>query len=235
MKKLIKIKYLSKSFILHPQGGLQLPVLHGVSLSVAAGECIALTGSSGAGKSTLLKCVYANYRTQAGSACVLHRDAWVDMATAHERDILEVRRYTLGYVSQFLRVIPRVPALDIVMGPLLAIGASAEVARPRAQALLERLNIPARLWSLPPATFSGGEQQRINLARGFAAAPPVMLLDEPTAALDETNRQAVIDLMREACGRGAALLGIFHDAGVREAVATRRFALTAAGMAGVGA
>lgn len=215
--------------MLHQQGGLRLPVLEGVSLSAASGECIAITGSSGSGKSTLLKCLYANYRTQAGSACVFHREGWVDMATAHARDILEVRRYTLGYVSQFLRVIPRVPALEIVTAPLLAIGTPQDEARLRAQALLERLNIPARLWALPPATFSGGEQQRINIARAFAAAPPVMLLDEPTAALDETNRGAVIDLIREARQQGTALLGIFHDEAVRDAVATRHFALSAIG------
>jgi alpha-D-ribose 1-methylphosphonate 5-triphosphate synthase subunit PhnL len=227
MKKLIKIKYLSKHFVLHQQDGVTLPVLDRVSLSAVAGECIAVTGGSGTGKSTLLKCLYANYRTQAGSVCVRHREAWVDMATAHPRDILEVRRYTMGYVSQFLRVIPRVAALDIVMAPLLAAGVDAAEARARAQALLERLNIPARLWSLPPATFSGGEQQRINIARGFAAAPPVMLLDEPTAALDDNNRQAVIELIREARTHGAALLGIFHDEAVRDAVATRHLPLHA--------
>lgn len=140
-----------------------------------------------------------------------------------------MRRYTLGYVSQFLRVIPRVPALEIVTAPLLAIGTPQDEARRRAQALLERLNIPARLWTLPPATFSGGEQQRINIARAFAAAPPVMLLDEPTAALDESNRSAVIELIREARQQGTALLGIFHDEAVRDAVATRHFALSAIG------
>jgi alpha-D-ribose 1-methylphosphonate 5-triphosphate synthase subunit PhnL len=230
MKKLIKIKYLSKSFQLHLQGGATLPVLEAVSLTANAGECVAITGHSGTGKSTLLKCLYANYRTQAGSAQVWHRDDWVDMATAHERDILQVRRYTMGYVSQFLRVIPRVPAIEIVMAPLIAIGVSHGVARQRAQALLESLNIPSRLWTLPPATFSGGEQQRVNIARGFAAAPPVMLLDEPTAALDERNRHAVIELIRGARQRGAVVLGIFHEEAVRGAVATRCFQLHPAGV-----
>lgn len=225
MKKLFEIRYLSKHFVLHQQGGLTLPVLDNVSLTGAAGECIAVTGGSGAGKSTLLKCLYANYRSQGGQARVLHRGDWIDMAAAHARDILEVRRHTMGYVSQFLRVIPRVPAIDIVMAPLLATGAAPDDARGRAQTLLERLNIPRRLWSLPPATFSGGEQQRINIARGFAAAPPVMLLDEPTAALDDANRNAVMALIHEARERGAVLLGIFHDEAVRDAVATRLFPL----------
>jgi alpha-D-ribose 1-methylphosphonate 5-triphosphate synthase subunit PhnL len=127
----------------------------------------------------------------------------------------------MGYVSQFLRVIPRVPALEIVMAPLLAMGFMRELAQQRAQHLLERLNIPARLWPLPPATFSGGEQQRVAIARGFVARSPVLLLDEPTSALDETNRHAVTDLIREARRQGAAIVGIFHDAAVRNAVATR--------------
>lgn len=224
-KKLIEINRLCKHFVLHQQDGLRLPVLHGVSLSAEAGECVAVTGGSGAGKSTLLKCLYANYRTQAGSARVRHLDVWIDMASAHAREVLAVRRYTIGYVSQFLRVIPRVAALDIVMAPMLAVGMEAQAARRRAQVLLERLHIASRLWTLPPATFSGGEQQRINIARGFAASPPVMLLDEPTAALDDANRGAVIELIREARRRGAAVLGIFHDEAVRDAVATRHFEL----------
>lgn len=215
--------------MLHTQGGVTLPVLHDVSLQGRAGECVALTGGSGSGKSTLLKCVYANYRCQAGSLEVLHRGAWVDMASAPAREILEVRRHTLGYVSQFLRVIPRVPAIDVVMGPMLAMGVNREQARVRAQSLLRRLNVPERLWALPPATFSGGEQQRINIARGFAAEPPLMLLDEPTASLDETNRDAVVDLIRAALRRGTSILGIFHDEAVRDAVATRCYELQRAG------
>jgi alpha-D-ribose 1-methylphosphonate 5-triphosphate synthase subunit PhnL len=229
LKNIIEINNLRKSFTLHQQGGITLPVLKSVTLAATGGECIALTGNSGAGKSTLLKCLYANYRAQSGSARVQHRGAWVDMASAHPRAILEVRRYTMGYVSQFLRVIPRVPAVDIVMAPLLAAGADAGQARNHAQTLLERLNIPPRLWHLPPATFSGGEQQRINIARGFAAQPPVLLLDEPTAALDETNRGVVIELIREALQRGTVLLGIFHDQAVRAAVASRVFPMNAAG------
>lgn len=211
------------------QSGVNLSVLDAVTLAASAGECVAIAGSSGAGKSTLLKCIYANYRAQAGSVCVRHRGGWVDIARAQPREVLDVRRYTMGYVSQFLRVIPRVPALNIVMAPLLAAGTEPTMARARAQTLLERLNIPSRLWPLPPATFSGGEQQRVNIARAFAPQPPVMLLDEPTAALDEVNRSAVVDLIRDARRRGALLVGIFHDHSVRTAVATRLFPLRPSG------
>ena len=134
-----------------------------------------------------------------------------------------IRRDTLGYVSQFLRVIPRVPALEIVAEPMIARGAPREAALTRAEALLTRLNLPARLHHLPPATFSGGEQQRVNLARGFAPDYAVMLLDEPTASLDAANREVVIALIAEAKARGAAIIGIFHDAEVRDRVDDRLF------------
>lgn len=221
MKNMIEINNLCKSFVLHLQGGTTLHALQAVSMTVSAGECVALSGPSGAGKSTLMKCLYANYRTPPGTVFVQHRGHRIDMGAAHPRAIIDVRRHTMGYVSQFLRVIPRVPALDIVMAPLLAIGVARGEAQQRAQHLLERLHIPARLWPLPPATFSGGEQQRVAIARGFASRAPVLLLDEPTSALDETNRHAVIELMREARRQGAALLGIFHDTQVRNGIATR--------------
>ncbi len=221
MKNIIEINNLSKIFTLHLQGGVTLHALHTLSMTVGAGECVALTGPSGAGKSTLMKCEYANYRAAPGSVHVWHRGAAVDVGGAQARDIIELRRHTLGYVSQFLRVIPRVPALRIVMAPLLAIGVVPELARQRAQHLLERLNVPARLWPLPPATCSGGEQQRVAIARGLVARPPVLLLDEPTSALDETNRNAVAELIRDARRQGAAILGIFHDSAVRNSVATR--------------
>ena len=226
---MIEVERLSKRFTLHNQGGVTLPVLEDVSLVAGGGECVVLNGRSGSGKSTLLRCVYANYRTQAGAARVRHGGAWVDMATAAPRDVLAVRRYSIAYVSQFLRVIPRVRTLDVVMEPAIAAGADTVTAERRAGTLLARLNVPRRLWTLPPATFSGGEQQRVNIARGFAAELPILLLDEPTAALDAKNRRAVVELIDEAKGRGAAILGIFHDEEVRAAVASRLFELGAVG------
>ena len=145
---------------------------------------------------------------------------------AAPRTILDVRHQTLGYVSQFLRVVPRVSALDVVAEVLLAHGIEPSAARDKAAALLRRLNIPARLHAIPPATFSGGEQQRINLARGFIAGHPILLLDEPTASLDAENRAVVVDMVREAKSSGTAIVAICHDADVREAIADRLFTMT---------
>jgi alpha-D-ribose 1-methylphosphonate 5-triphosphate synthase subunit PhnL len=214
---------LGKSFTLHLQGGVTLPVLHGVDLVVAPRECVALAGPSGAGKSTLMRCLYGNYGAEAGRILLRHNGAEVDLVTADARLMRAIRRDTLGYVSQFLRVIPRIPALEIVAEPMIARGVARDAALARAEALLTRLNLPARLHHLPPATFSGGEQQRVNLARGFAPDYAVMLLDEPTASLDAANREVVIALIAEAKARGAAIIGIFHDAEVRDRVADRLF------------
>ena len=214
---MIQIENLSKSFTLHNQGGAVIPVMGGASLCVAPGECVGLTGQSGAGKSTLMRMVYGNYLAAGGRLIV----GELDVARAAPREIIALRRQTLGYVSQFLRVVPRVPTLDVVAEPLLALGAASDQARDRAASLLKRLNIPERLWSLSPTTFSGGEQQRVNIARGFAHAYPALLLDEPTASLDATNREVVLTLIEEAKARGAAILGIFHDEGARARVCDR--------------
>ena len=223
MSAAIRTEGLGKSFTLHLQGGLRIPVLEGVEMAVTAGECVALAGPSGAGKSTLMRLLYGNYGAGAGRILIRHHGAEVDLAAADARLVREVRRETLGYVSQFLRVIPRVPTLDIVAEPLMARGVAREAARARAAELLARLNLPARLHGLPPATFSGGEQQRVNLARGFAPGYPVLLLDEPTASLDAGNRAVVVGLIRAAKAAGTAVIGIFHDSEVRDQVADRWF------------
>lgn len=219
----LRTEKLGKTFTLHLQGGVTLPVLRDLDLDVAPGECVALAGPSGAGKSTLMRCLYGNYGAEAGRILLRHRGDVLDLAAADPRLTREIRRETLGYVSQFLRVIPRIPALEIVAEPLIARGMARDAALDRASALLARLNLPIRLHHLPPATFSGGEQQRVNLARGFAPDYPVLLLDEPTASLDAANREVVIGLIAEAKLRGAAIIGIFHDAEVRDRVADRLF------------
>ena len=214
---MIEVSRLSKSFVLHNQGGVDIPVLSDASFSVAAGECIALTGESGSGKSTAMRILYGNYLAGAGSV----RIGGIELVGAEPRDILELRRTTLGYVSQFLRVVPRVPTLDVVAEPLLTLGEEEAAAHAQAGDLLARLRIPQRLWGLSPTTFSGGEQQRVNIARGFIHRYPALLLDEPTASLDATNRETVLQLIEEAKSAGTAIVGIFHDKQARERVADR--------------
>lgn len=215
------VSEVAKTFTMHMRGGVSLPVVEDVSFSLKAGECAVLGGPSGAGKSSILKMVYGNYAVDTGQIIVKHRDTLIDIAKADPRTVLGVRRETIGYVSQFLRVVPRVGALDIVAEPLIERGTPTENARERASTLLARLNLPERLWHLPPATFSGGEQQRVNIARGFITDHAILLLDEPTASLDAANRQVVIEMIAEKKTGGVALLGIFHDADVRETVADR--------------
>jgi alpha-D-ribose 1-methylphosphonate 5-triphosphate synthase subunit PhnL len=220
---MITVRNLSKSFTLHNQGGAAIPVMAGAALTVAPGECVGLVGQSGAGESTLMRMIYGNYLAAGGQIIV----GGLDVASAAPRDIIRLRRETLGYVSQFLRVVPRVPTLDVVAEPLLVLGCSPDTARARATDLLRRLNIPERLWGLSPTTFSGGEQQRVNIARGFAHSYPALLLDEPTASLDAANREVVLSLITEAKGRGAAILGIFHDESARNRVCDRVVDVTA--------
>ncbi|ESW62520.1 MAG: phosphonate ABC transporter ATPase [Rhodobacter sp. CACIA14H1] len=220
---MIRVSDLSKTFTLHNQGAAAIPVMAGATLSVNHGECVGLTGASGAGKSTLMRMIWGNYLAASGSIMV----GDTDVATAEPRQIIALRRATLGYVSQFLRVVPRVPTLDVVAEPLRVLGTPADEARALAATLLTRLNIPERLWSLSPTTFSGGEQQRVNIARGFAHPYPALLLDEPTASLDAANRETVLTLIEEAKARGAAILGIFHDEGARARVCDRLVDVTA--------
>ncbi|MDQ0628559.1 phosphonate C-P lyase system protein PhnL [Pantoea agglomerans] len=217
----LRVENLCKTFVLHNQNGAALPVLHNASLTAGEGECVVLHGHSGSGKSTLLRALYGNYQPDSGHIRVANQGEWIDMAQASARQIIALRRDTLGWVSQFLRVIPRVPTLEIVMQPLLERGVERALCEARAAELLTRLNVPQRLWSLAPSTFSGGEQQRVNIARGFIADYPVLLLDEPTASLDSVNSEAVVSLIEQARARGAAIVGIFHDRAVRERVADR--------------
>lgn len=221
MAPVLVVNDVAKSFTMHLRGGLQLPVVENAAFSLAAGECAVLGGPSGAGKSSILKMVYGNYGTSTGQILVLHGGRFVDIAAADPRTVLQVRRDTIGYVSQFLRAVPRVPAIDVAGEPLVIRGESQAKARAAAADLFTRLNLPERLWHLPPATFSGGEQQRVNIARGFITDHPILLLDEPTASLDAANRDVVIRLISAKKVKGVALLGIFHDAEVRDAVADR--------------
>jgi alpha-D-ribose 1-methylphosphonate 5-triphosphate synthase subunit PhnL len=231
MPAMIEITNAEKTFTMHLQGGVQLPVVRGVSFQVRAGECVVLSGPSGAGKSSILKMIFGNYRCDGGRIGIRHEGAVVDLAKAEPRQILSVRRATIGYVSQFLRAVPRVPTLDVVAEPLIMTGAERADARQQAGSLLKTLDIPERLWALPPSTFSGGEQQRVNIARGFISDLPILLLDEPTASLDAVNRAVVVDLIDEKKRAGVAMVAIVHDDEIRRLIADRVVDVTSFGAA----
>lgn len=220
---LIVVEDLAKTFVLHNADDATIPVFERLNLEVAPGECVVLAGESGVGKSTLMRSIYGNYLPTQGAVRVRHDGAYVDITRALPHQVLDVRRRTLGYVSQFLRVIPRISTLHLVMEPLLENGVDPKEAQDRAEGLLSALRLPKAHWDLPPATFSGGEQQRVNIARSFIRNYPVLLLDEPTASLDAENRAIVVGLIQQALDAGAAMIGIFHDHDVRDAVATRLF------------
>jgi len=221
MTAMIDISNAEKTFTMHLQGGVQLPVVRGVSFQVEPGECVVLSGPSGAGKSSILKMIFGNYRCDGGRIGIRHQGNLVDLASAEPRQVLNVRRDTIGYVSQFLRAVPRVATVDVVAEPLIANGTARGEARDKAGALLRRLNIPERLWALPPSTFSGGEQQRVNIARGFISDLPILLLDEPTASLDAANRAVVVELIGQKKHQGVAMVAIVHDDEIRHLIADR--------------
>jgi alpha-D-ribose 1-methylphosphonate 5-triphosphate synthase subunit PhnL len=225
MQAALRISNLKKSFTLHQQGGVTIPVFEGLDAEVKPGEALAITGPSGRGKSSLLKLIYGTYRASGGEILV-HKDGiYHDVVRAAPQEVLSLRKTTIGYVTQFLRVIPRIPAEIIVAEPLLERGESETTSLDKARNLLARLQIPERLWHLSPMTFSGGEQQRVNIARGFAASFPILLLDEPTASLDAENRNRVMALVEEARAAGSAIVAVFHDEDERRAVCSREIAL----------
>ncbi len=225
MTVMLRTVSLTKSFTLHLRDGLRLPVLSNVNLEVHKGECLVLAGPSGVGKTTLLRSLYGNYHTESGAILVRHRQELVNIASADPRTLLAVRHETMGYVSQFLRAVPRVSALDVVAEALLVRGVAQATAQDEARTLLAELNIPPRMHVIPPSTFSGGEQQRVNLARGFIARQAILLLDEPTASLDPESCAIVVRMVRDAKARGAAIVAICHDVSFREAVADQLFTL----------
>lgn len=219
MKTKLLVSEVSKNFTMHLRDGITIPVMKNVTFALEAGKCLVLGGPSGVGKSSILKMLYGNYVVEQGQILVNHAGQLINIVDIEPRQMLAIRRDTIGYVSQFLRSVPRVSALDIVAEPLVNRGTGVDEAVRRAGNLFMRLNLPEKLWHLPPATFSGGEQQRVNIARGFITDHPILLLDEPTASLDAQNRAVVVEMIREKKRAGIALLGIFHDADVRDQVA----------------
>lgn len=210
---MLTVENLSKQFTLHILNGKRLDACRDVSFTVPTGRFLGLAGPSGAGKSTVLKCIYRTYLPSNGSVRYESPNyGAVDLATLPEREVIDIRTREMGYVSQFLKVVPRVSALDVVMEPILARNNVArEEARERAVQLLKRLRIPENLFDAYPATFSGGEQQRVNIAHGVSWRPRLLLLDEPTASLDRESVGIVVEILKELRAEGTTMIGIFHD------------------------
>jgi alpha-D-ribose 1-methylphosphonate 5-triphosphate synthase subunit PhnL len=217
---------LHKTFTLHLLGGRRLVALTDVSLTVRPGELVAVLGPSGSGKSTLLKCLARTYLPSAGTAWYdSARLGRVDLVSAPDPAIVHLRRTEIAVVTQFLRAVPRTPADLVVAEPLLHLGVDRATARDRARELMARLRLPADLHDAHPATFSGGERQRVNLARALVDTPRLLLLDEPTSALDAGTRRAAAELIAERVAGGAAAIGVFHDLATVEEIATRAVVL----------
>jgi len=223
---IVDVRDVHKVFVLHLQGGKRIDGLSGVNLQVFAGECVALRGPSGVGKSTLLRCIYGNYRFDQGAIQLRNGTDTLDMGSASTHAILAWRRSFMSYASQFLRVIPRVSSVDLVADTMSAQGMDVAEARERARDLLNRLHIGPSLHDLPPATFSGGEQQRVNLARAIAGSHPLLLLDEPSSALDANNRRIVFEELERQRDLGRTLVVILHAAEDVAAIATREYFLS---------
>ncbi|GGN21474.1 phosphonate C-P lyase system protein PhnL [Halarchaeum nitratireducens] len=218
---ILSIDGLSKTFDMHVLGDTQVVGLDDVSFDVQTGEFLAIVGESGSGKSSLLKCLYRTYEPNSGRVVYHGPTRDVDLASCPARTVIGLRRDVIGYTSQFLDEIPRVPAVDVVARPLVEQGHSRDDARETARDLLTALSVPRELWEAYPATFSGGERQRVNLAQAIAPRPAVLLLDEPTSALDPETRRAAIDLLSTYLDGETTVIGVFHDTNVVEAVADR--------------
>lgn len=223
---LLEVRHLDKTFQLHVRQGQRVQALADINFVLHEGEALGLAGKSGSGKSTLMKCVYRTYLPSAGELLYRRADgSLVDLAAAGEHDVLSLRRGEITYCSQFLQVIPRVPALEVVAEPLVRRGVDRAEALTLARGALARLALPEELWDGFPSTFSGGEQQRVNIARAVVASPRLLLLDEPTASLDVETKNAVISLIGELRERGASMLVITHDDYTMKRLASRQLLL----------
>lgn len=226
---MLNVESLSKSFHLALTDDIYIEALNNLSFKVGKGEFLAIVGPSGVGKSSVLKCIYRTYLPTGGRILYLSKlYGLIDLASSSERRILNLRAGELGYASQFLKVIPRVAAIDVVAERLIPLGYGMEEARSKTAILLKELQIPAELWQAYPVTFSGGEQQRINLARSLITRPRLLLLDEPTASLDGKTKSLVIDMLLSLKKKGTTMIGIFHDMEAMEKLADEVLDMTKA-------
>uniref|UniRef100_UPI004048C17B phosphonate C-P lyase system protein PhnL n=1 Tax=Aliarcobacter sp. TaxID=2321116 RepID=UPI004048C17B len=222
----LEVKNLNKTFTVHTRGSIEVKGFENINLSVKQGEFLSLYGPSGAGKSSILKTLFRTYTTTSGNI-IFHKDngITIDIANASESEILNLRKSEIGYVSQFLQILPRISAVDVVSEQLIFKGESQEIARQKAKEMLDYLSIREELFDLSPLTFSGGEQQRVNIAKGIIAPKSLLLLDEPTASLDRTNTMKVVEKLKELKTQGVAMVGIFHDLEAMEIISNNIYKL----------
>ena len=222
----LDVKNLDKTFTVHTRGSIEVKGFENINFQVKNGEFLSLFGPSGAGKSSILKTLFRTYTTTSGDILFTRDDrSTINLACATESEILELRKGEIGYVSQFLQILPRVSAVDVVAEPLIFKGESEESAREQAKEMLDYLSIREELFDLSPLTFSGGEQQRVNIAKGIIAPKSLLLLDEPTASLDKTNTMKVVEKLKELKQKGVAMVGIFHDLEAMEMISDHIYKL----------
>ncbi len=209
--EILSIQDLSKTFQLY-HADMTIHSCQHISLELKEGEFVGIVGLSGAGKSTILKCIHRTYLTTQGH--IFYNSLAfgpLDLVSATEREMLYLRKYEIGYVSQFLHVMPRTTAKEHVMNALLEVGEDPLTAREKAVEMLQYFRLPRDLWDIYPNTFSGGERLRLNLAHTMVRQPRMMLLDEPTASLDNKTKVLVKDMLVSLKNKGKSMIGIFHD------------------------
>lgn len=230
MENILTIKNLSKSFTLHNLNK-QITAITNVNLHVREGEFVGLTGKSGSGKSTVLKCIYRTYLPQSGSIWYHSKKFGpINLAEASEREILYLRKHEIGYVSQFLNVMPRTTARELVKQAILEMGHDEDFAEEEAEKMLENFELDQQLWDSYPATFSGGEKLRLNIARAMVKHPRLLILDEPTASLDNASKAKVRELMEQLIKEGTTMLGIFHDLDFMKNLCDREYNMQEGGL-----
>ena len=226
----LEVKNLNKTFTVHTRGSIEVKGFENIEFSVKKGEFLSLFGPSGAGKSSILKTLFRTYTTTSGNI-IFHRDngSKMDLATATQSEILNLRKSEIGYVSQFLQILPRISAVDVVAEQLIFKGESEEASKQKAKDMLDYLSIREELFDLSPLTFSGGEQQRVNIAKGIIAPKSLLLLDEPTASLDKTNTMKVVEKLKLLKKQGVSMVGIFHDLEAMEMISDSIYKLERVG------
>ncbi|MCO1601635.1 phosphonate C-P lyase system protein PhnL [Desulfosporosinus nitroreducens] len=225
MEKILAIEHLSKTFVIHNLNK-QIEALHDVCIDLKEGEFVGITGKSGSGKSTVFKCIYRTYAPQQG--CIWYHSkkfGLINLAELSERQMIYLRKYEIGYVSQFLNIMPRTTARELVKQAVLEMGYEEERAELEAVKMLEHFELDQELWDCYPGTFSGGEKLRLNIARAMVKRPKLLLLDEPTASLDPASKLKVRELIEQLKREGTTMIGIFHDIEFMENLCTREYTM----------